>query len=481
MSLTRAGDEADEATRGSAVKLAAEVSSRLLTFATSWLIGRTLGVADFGRFNLLAACAVLLAETGELGLQNLASRALVAGTHSLRALARARLVALGLAAALALAAVPIAPALAARLGPEPLDGAALALLVAWYVLSGWAEFAGVGLRCRGGRLDEAWLLLALRAGGLLAAVLALGAGARLRGVAAALAVSPLPALGLGLLLLRRRPGHRAEAHRPPLQVLRESAPLAVHGGLLLLSPRLEFLVLSSLASAVAAGSFGAALLFVWPLAMVPTAVTAGAMPGLTREALHGGASVRRRTAASVGALAAPAAVGLALVAPTLLTALLGADYRPAAGLLQILSASLPAAFLNAVVAGSLIAAGRAAWLPRLTAGRVLFAFALAWTLVPRWGAIGAAVGLVASEWALLVAGWSACRRAAFPVSAGVPVAWGLVLCVPMALAVVNVRERLLLALPLGALTWAATLLASWRLLPARVRHLTGDLRYPGMP
>jgi O-antigen/teichoic acid export membrane protein len=261
------------------------------------------------------------------------------------------------------------------------------------------------------------------------------------------------------------------------EVLRESAPLAVHGGLLLLSPRVEFLVLSWLASAAAAGPFAAALLVVWFLAMVPSAVVAGAMPALTREALRGDTAVRRRTATTLGALAAPAAVGLALVAPALARAA-GADFAAAALPLRLMAAALPALFLNALVAGALIAVGRAAWLPRLTAGRVVLAFALAFALVPRFGVTGAAAGLVFSEWALLGAGGLACRRAAFPVPAGGPITWGLVLCVPMALAVVNVRELLPLALPLGLLTWAATLLAASRLLSARMRRLTGDLRYP---
>jgi O-antigen/teichoic acid export membrane protein len=476
----RAGSEADEATRGSAIKLAAEVASRLLTFATTALVGRGLGAAGFGRYTQLSVYAVLLAELGELGLQNLASRALVAGTHSLRALVRARLLLLALVAAVALVAVPLAPALAARLGGEVPDGTALGLLVLWYALSGWGEFLGVALRCRGARRLEALLLLALRALGLVAAAAALALGGRLRGVAAALALSPLPALALGATLLRgRREPHPAvggSAH----DVLRESAPLAVHGGLLLLSPRVEFLVLSWLASAAAAGPFAAALLVVWFLAMVPSAVVAGAMPALTREALRGDGAVRRRTAATLGALASPAAVGLALVAPAL-ARVAGADFADAAFPLRLMAAALPALFLNALVAGALIAAGRAAWLPRLTAGRVLLAFALAFALVPRFGVRGAAAGLVLSEWALLGAGWLACRRAAFPVPAGGPIAWGLVLSVPMALAVVNVREALPLALPLGVLTWVATLLAASRLLPARVRRLTGDLRYPWVP
>ena len=44
----RAAREADDATRGSAVKLAAEVASRLLGLGTTLLLARALGVSDFG-------------------------------------------------------------------------------------------------------------------------------------------------------------------------------------------------------------------------------------------------------------------------------------------------------------------------------------------------------------------------------------------------------------------------------------------------
>ena len=268
----------------------------------------------------------------------------------------------------------------------------------------------------------------------------------------------------------------------PARVLRESAPLAVHGGLLLLSPRVEFLVLSwLLPDRQAVGLFLAALYVLWFLSMVPTAVAAGAMPALTREALQGGGGVRRRTAATLALMAAPAAVGLALVALPVAALLLGAGYAPAdyaatAGSLRIMSAALPALFLNALVFASLIASGRATWLPRLTAGRVAIAFALAFALVPVLGARGAAAGLVLAEWLLLVLGWLACRGAAFGVPVARPVAWALAACVPMALAVNGVRESLPLAVPIGALSWAATLAAVARLRPGLARELVGGLR-----
>ncbi len=143
-----------------------------------------------------------------------------------------------------------------------------------------------------------------------------------------------------------------------------------------------------------------------------------------------------------------------------------------------MAVAVPAMFLNALVAAALIAAGRARWLPWLTATRVALAFALAFGLVPRLGTTGAAVGLVVAEWALLSIGRLACRRAAFVVPIMVPLAWGLLACVPMALAVLGASQSLVGAVAIGALTWLATLSAAVRLAPGFVRQLTGDVRYP---
>jgi len=483
--------EADDATRGSAVKLAAEVVSRLLAAAMPFLVLRRLGAAEFGRFGELQVVALLVAELGELGLSNLASRALVAGTATLGSFLRARLLASALVGLAALAAVPLAPVLDRRAGSGPPDGVGLALLIAWFALSGWAEFLGVALRCRGARRHEALVLLALRSAAPASVAAVLLGGAGLPGVCGALALSPLPAIALGALLLRStRPAASAPAV-PATRVLRESAPLAVHGALLLLSPRVEFLVLSSLRHGSSeVGFFYAALNVVWPLGMVPAAVTAGAMPALTREAgrrLAGadrtaaaGGSVRARTAATLALLGAPAAVGLALVAPELSRLLLRASAGQAltASTMQIAAAAVPALFQNAVVASALIAVGRARWLPWLTAARVAFAFALASLLVPLLGARGAAAGFVAAEWLLLALGSAACRRAGFAVPVARPLVWSLLACVPMALAVSGVAGSLPAALAIGGLTWAATLAAAARLKPALVRQLTGDLRYP---
>jgi O-antigen/teichoic acid export membrane protein len=451
--------DADEATRGSAIKLAAEVASRLLGLGTTLLLARALGVSDFGAFGRLWYVALLVAELAEFGLQATATRGLVAGTHSLLALARARLLTSLLVVGAAFVALP-----AGLAGPAWARAAVpvLAPLVLFFVLAGWAEFLGVALRCRGARVGEALLLLVLRGGSLAGAAGALLAGAGLEGLAWSQAVSPVPALAVGAVLLARRPGPSGAAAPGVAAVLRGAVPLAVNGGLQMLSPRVELLVLSVIAGDRETGVFLAALRVLEFLGMVPSAVAQGAMPALTREALRGGDGARRRTARTMALVAAPAAVGLALVAGGVVRLLYGGAYSAAALPLGLLALALVPLFMNALLSWALLARGRAAWLPRLTALRVGAALGLALALVPRMGAVGAAAGLVAAEWLLLGLGWVACRSAAFSVEVVRPVAWGLAACVPMALAVSGVRESLALALPIGALSWAATLAAAWR-------------------
>jgi len=456
----RATREADDATRGSAVKLAAEVASRLLGLGTTLLLARALGVSDFGALGRLWYVALLLAELAEFGLQATATRALVAGTWSLPALARARVVTSALVAGAALVALPLSQA-----GPGWIREAVPVLvpLVLFFVLAGWGEFLGVGLRCRGARVEEALLLLVLRGGSLLAAGVALAAGSGLVGIAWSQAVSPVPALVLGGLLLARRPARVEGADSGVGSVLRAALPMAAHGGLQMLSPRVEFLVVSVLAGDRETGIFLCALRVFEFLGMVPSAVAQGAMPALTREALRGGEGVRRRTAGTLALVAAPAAIGLALVAEGVVRLLFGAAYADGAAPLRVLAIALLPLFMNALLSWALLARGRAAWLPRLTGLRVVAAVGLALVLVPRLGTVGAAVGLAGAEWLLLALGWLACRSAGFDVMVVRPIGWALVACLPMALAVSGVSASLVLAIPLGALTYVATLAAAWRL------------------
>ena len=138
--------------------------------------------------------------------------------------------------------------------------------------------------------------------------LALAAGAGLAALGWALVLSTAPALAFGAWRLRRGAAAAVVADSSVAAVMREALPLAIHGGLLLLSPRVEFLVLSLLRGDRETGLFLAALRVFEFLNVMPAAVVAGAMPGLTREALRGQGSVRQRTAWTLAFLALPAAV-----------------------------------------------------------------------------------------------------------------------------------------------------------------------------
>src|SRR5262249_10121732 len=129
--------EAAEATKGSAIKLVTEILARLIGLFTTLLLARRLGAADFGTFGTLSVVAVILAEAADLGLQGTAGRALVAHTHSLAGLSRAKIAISLIVVGLVGLSLPMAPVL----GP----------LVLFFVLAGWSEFLGVALRARGAR------------------------------------------------------------------------------------------------------------------------------------------------------------------------------------------------------------------------------------------------------------------------------------------------------------------------------------------
>jgi O-antigen/teichoic acid export membrane protein len=460
--------EAALATRGSGIRLGAEVGSRAFALVTSLLLAAGLGVQAFGVFAAVSSVGLILSELGELGLQQTASRALVAGTFSLRAMVRARVV---LTAGL-LAVAGIAPLLA-RADWKSL----LPAFILYFGLNGWSEFLGVALRARGRRMEEAIVLLATRVATLLGVVAAMSLKLPLSALAWILVgASTLPLVLASVLTWRAHAGGGGEPAlvHPVREVLRASLPLAVNGALALVALRVELLVIFWARGSWEAGLFGAAVKIVEALNGVPAAIAAGAMPALTREALgHArGNAVRARTAATVALLAVPAAAGLALLAPGVLR-FLGQDYVAAAPALRVIAFAIVAMFINAVLLHALIAAGRAAWLPRLTAVRVAFAGAMALAVIPRWGVVAAAAGVLAAEALLLALSARACRLAGFAVPLAAPLGVALFATVPMAAAVTLLRVGTIPAAATGALVYAGTLALTWMVLREPLLRVLG--------
>ena len=460
-------DEARDATRGSALKLFAELLGRTLQLVTTLLLARSLGAADFGLFGVLSSIAVVAAEAADLGLQGTATRALVAGTLSLRAILRAKALLSALFLLATLLAWPVSPLLVP--------------LLLYFAGAGWAEILGVALRARGRRVGEAAVVFALRLAGLVLVATTLARSGTLLACAWALALSTVAPCLLAAILLRasRTLPASTTAHREPgsLAVLRTSLPLAVNGGLALLSLRVELLVMSALRGPAEVGYFFAALQVVQVLNFVPNALCAGAMPALTREALRAQAgqaesdAVRRRTASTVAFAAAPAAVGLALVASALVALLDKDEYAHAAAPLAVLALAVVPLFLNGLLTHALIAADRASLLPRLTVVRVVLAALLAALLVPAAGALGAALGFVLSELVLVVLGTRAARGARFPVRSIRPALVALGAALPMAAAVMPLRTHLAPAVVTGALVYGLVVAAGYRVFPRLRREL----------
>lgn len=455
--------EANEATRGSAIKLTTELLARIVYLGTTFLISAHYGVEGFGLFGWSSEVAVLLAEAGDLGLQGLAAQALVARSLSLRSMIKAKLLVSGPVLLLAFLAIPVS--------------SLLAPLVVFFVLAGWSEFLGVALRSRGARLSESAVIFCLRASGLLLVAAAVFSGASLSALAWAQAASALPPIAVATWRLARQRDEGGAIDPGVGPVLRRSAPLAVNGGLALVSPRVEFLAMGALAGQYQAGLFLAALRVVQFLNVVPSAVAAGAMPNLAREALHRTSdSVRRRTAATIAFLALPAAAGTALVAPGLIV-LFGEGFLAAAPPLRVMAAAVVPLFFNGLLTSALIAAERSSWLPRLTALRVAAAVGLASVLVPSFGALGGACGFFLSEALFLVLAARACASAGFRVPVAGPAARAALVTLPMAGLVGLVAAGLAASVALGAVAYGLTLaLAWWRSSPL-LRDLAGDVRY----
>jgi O-antigen/teichoic acid export membrane protein len=331
------------------------------------------------------------------------------------------------------------------------------------VLAGWVELLGVALRARGRPAAEAAAIVVLRAGGLVGAWIGLASGLGLAGVAAGLAASPLPALVLAGALVGG--GRRfAAGERSAADCLRNALPLGVNGALALASLRVEVLALAALRASREAGLFAAGLRVVEFLLLVPAALCAGAMPALTREGLGRGSGVRSRIALTVALAAAPAAAGLWLVAPGVVTLLFGPEFASAGSVVRILAFALPALFLNSLLLHALMAVGRRRALPRLTGVRTAAAVLLALLLVPALDTEGAAIGFVASEWLLTALAARACRTASFPVPVVRPLLLSAAATAPMAWALWGRTLGPVPTAALGLALYGATIAASSLLL-----------------
>lgn len=461
------------AVTGSLALAAGEAAARLIAFATTVYLARTLGPATYGVAAVAAGVMLYLTQIADAGVELGGMTDAAAGparvTAMLSGVLKQRL---RIAAVLMLALVPVG----ALLMPQP-DGRVLALYVfglpavalsvRWVYLglqqprpvavsriAGDVVTGAVTLLLVHGPRDVLGAPVAVVVGGLAAAVWLL------RG---------LPALGVAFAPVADQAAVTALLHR--------GRRLALFTLLGLVLYNVDLLLLRVLGGEQAAGEYAAAYVLISFCANLMIAYSHTVLPALAGDAAPTAATAATYRTAHVTALVVtmPVAAGGALIAPLVMRLLFGEAYAPAAEALQVLVLSVPIGALREIAVAALIARRREHALLRVNAVATVVNVGLNLVLIPHYGLVGAAWATVASETVRL----GVALAAAGPVMAAAAPLGGWARCVAaglgMAAAVVGLGLRdSLLAVVAGGVVYAGLLLALRVVAvggPARVRVL----------
>jgi O-antigen/teichoic acid export membrane protein len=417
------------AARGGALNLAGAATGALAGFAVTWLVARELGPGRAGGFFAACAAFTILTTVAKLGAETglvyfiARLRAFRAGPDELRrclrtALTPVTVVSLALAVALG------------RVGPAPLR--VLAVFVPLAALSDTLLAATRGLHAM-----RPTVLLEKVLRPLAQVVLLVVLGSRLSTLAWALPYLPTAILA-GYAVHRRLRVHSGQAAGPgPVSgylggFWRFTAPRALASTAQLALGRLDILLLAGMAGLRAAALYAVASRFIVVGQLANQAIAQAVQPRLAELLATGdraGARALYQTATGWLVLAAwPVYLGVALLSPMYL-ALFGPAYRQAGPIVLTLALAMLVATGCGMVDMVLSMAGRTRW--NLYNVAVAFAvnLALDLVLIPRLGALGAALGLAASILAnnLIPLAQVAVRLGLHPFGRGTLVAAGLAL------------------------------------------------------
>lgn len=392
------------AIRGGAIRAIGYGVITLLGLATAPVLVRHLGVIGFGRYTTVVSLIAVVATVTEAGLAALALRELsLADAQGRRNLMRQLL---GVRLALSSAGVGVAIAFAAVAGypAEMVVGTVVAgigliaytmhatfgLPLAAELRLGWVT-AGEVLRQL--IFTVAILILVLTGAGLVPLLAAPIAG----GVAAL-----VPTMWLVRSRTPFRPGTDPRAWG---RILRQTLPVAAAGAIYNLYFRLVVLLMSLIATETQLGYFSLSFRIVEVLVLAPLIVFGSVLPLLARAARddHGRLANAFGQTFTVAAIAGLGLTLLTYAGAELAMVILGAPSSPAAGVLEIQSLAVAAAFLTPVYSFTFIAQHRHRELIVINATVLAITLALALVLVPAAGAVGGAWAAVTGEWLLLAA------------------------------------------------------------------------------
>jgi len=399
--------------------LAGNVASTLTAMASSMVLARYLGVADYGRYSLVFLYASLFQGFASFGLDDILTRELSKGRRPTeRLLGNAVSLRLVLSAGAVCACILVAswgerdPAVARGtvLAVLPLLLSALYVPL-WSLLAARMEYPLREAIVVGSRVAELLLLVvcALAGVGLLTLV----------GVTAAAQTVPL---GLTLWVLRHRVRLSLRWDRSMARfLLAQSAPLGVASVIALIYGRVDGVLVGRLAGYEAVGLYSAAYKFLNLALTLPYVVNAAVFPVMARVE-QDRATVQvvfQRAFDYLTLLALPLGVAGTVLGPSLVALVYGPGFERAAEPLRILLWATGFMFAARTCRQLLVAGGQqTAHLVLLVGGAVAnVALNLWW--IPTWGIVGAAWATLCAEAGILVASYWTVRT-----RLGLELQWG---------------------------------------------------------
>ena len=371
-----------------------------IAFATSLVVGRALGVDDFGRWTLCIAWAAVLTTMVDGGFGVLLTRDAARGDPRVgRAVAVALIVRTGALVPIALVFLLVPSALADDAGTAAglrivpaiaFAGAAYGCLAAVLRARPRELVLALAIETTGALVQWAASWWLVRAGKGIAALLTLAAAVQATQLAAAAVV------------WFRLAGSRTGIEWPPpatiAPIVREALPFAAAGLIANAQQRLAPVLLGFMASPAALAAFGVAARIGGLARVLPQAAFAGALPVLSHEARIGGADdVRTRFDRILLAFALAAASVVVLFAGPAVSWTYGRGFAVAIVPLVWIGIGLVPTLVNSGRKVYLYASGLEGAAVKWSAVALALQAAGCAALIPPFGAAGAAAALALGE------------------------------------------------------------------------------------
>jgi O-antigen/teichoic acid export membrane protein len=396
--------------RNTLTLLISNVGGAVLSFLLFALLGRTLGQNGFGAYNAALAWITPLWQLAEFGLGTLMTRDLAANPAQtpayLRATTRIRL---WLGGGLMLALVAGAPLLSSD--SSVVRGLQLSAPLI-LILPTFGAFTAIFRAIR-----TMWPIPWLNIGMLVIQIVLTALVIRLGGgVLEALLVNMLTSAGqlLAAWWIWKRHFERivlrevTSAALPARPLLQRAWPFALAAVLAALQSRAGTIMLEKMTTTAEVGYYAAATRFVEAARLIPNALFGALFPALAALA----AQPERMNATFRRVMMGLAAFGglLALVfipaSGVVIRLVYGSAFTPASAILQVAMIGMLPSLLRGGQTLYAYAKGREAFVNQVTAVVLMIQIVTGLWLIPRWGALGAAWGVLFTETIGLVLLWA---------------------------------------------------------------------------